>query len=289
MKYTILSILVGSLLLAGCGGSDNNNSNNSPKDNGGQGTQNPSTPLTTALINQMSGIALREALLSGLVDTLISGTDDVKDGAQCKTGSMTRNGNLIHFDQCTGLYEDSENAKVSGDIDLSNSNYSYKDFTLSFPDSGETQKINGVLKLSINEPVRSVKSTQIVLDMQALNSAKKLIPVNYTFTDYNLVWTSSDATHVQLQISTKLKSTGAEGGDFNMAFDNFMNPFDLQKDAEDNLVGYPSAGTLTVYDLNQSKNKITIKAMGVNQPAQYTSEGDQIFDKPVTWSDLLSY
>lgn len=290
MKNKILGILLtSSLLLTACGGSDNKtNDNQYGKDPNGNGGEPANKPLTIALTNTISGIALREALLSGLVDTLISGTDLALDNVSCINGTVKITGNVLQFDQCTGLYETDANAKVSGKIDVSNNSYSYEDFTLSFP-NGTTQKINGTLKLSINDPVRSVESTKIVLDMQIFNSAKKLIPVNYSFSDYKLIWTSSDATHVQLRISAKLKSTGNEGGDFNIAFDNFMTPFELQKNSDDDLVGYPYSGTLTISDLNQSKNKITIQAIGVNQSAQYVSLGDQDFNKQVPWRELLEY
>lgn len=290
MKNKILSIvLTSSFLLTACGGSDNKvNSSEQGKNPPQSGGEQNSKPLSLALTNNISGIALREALLSGLVDTLISGTDTALDRMSCINGTVKFIGNVLQFDQCSGLYEADANAKVSGKIDVSNHSYSYEDFTLSFPD-GTSQKINGALKLSINDPIRSVESAKIVLDMQVLNSAKKLIPVNYSFSDYKLVWTSNDATHVQLQISTKLKSTGAEGGDFNIAFDNFMTPFNLQKSKDDDLIGYPYSGTLTISDLNQSKNKITIQAIGVNQSAQYASSGDQNFNKQVTWSELLDY
>ena len=234
MKFSMLSILTGCVLLVGCGGSDDNDATTGNNEQTGTPTQ--PTPVTASLVNEMSGIALREALLSGLVDTLIAGGDDVKDGMQCKTGTLTRTGNLFHFDQCSGLYEDGENAKVTGDIDISNNSYSYTNFVIAFPD-GETQKINGSVKLSNSANVDTAEASKITLDSTEFNSAKKLISVNYTFTDYKLVWTPSDATHVQLQVSAKLKSTGREGGDFNMAFDNFNTPFNVQKDAEDELVG----------------------------------------------------
>ncbi|MCI3878729.1 hypothetical protein [Acinetobacter higginsii] len=290
MKYSVLGLLIGSLLLAGCSGSDNDNndSSNPPKNNGGSEQPNPK-PASTALNDAMSGIALREALLAGLVDTLIAGADEAKDGIKCKTGTITQTGNQIHFDQCSGLYEIAENAKVSGDLDLSNNSYSYKNFTLTFPQTNETQKINGSIKLSSAGNVRTAQAAQITLDAVELDTKGKLIPVNYTFDNYQLVWTSNDATHVQLQISAKLKATGTEFGDFSMAFDNFKTPFNVKKDAEDNLVGYPYDGILTITDLSRSKNIITIKAIGVDQKAQYTAVGDPVFDKQAAWEELLDY
>ncbi|NNP70540.1 hypothetical protein [Acinetobacter sp. Ac_5812] len=289
MKYSVLGLLIGSLLLAGCGGSDNDNndSSNPPKNNGGSEQPNPKPVVTTELVNEMSGIALREALLSGLVDTLISGTDDALDSGQCKTGTMARTESGLTFNGCEGMYED-DNVKVSGQVTTANDSYTFKDLTLTYP-SGETQKINGSLQILENPTSVKVTSTQLILDAQELNSAKKLIPINYTIKDYQLVWTPSDASHVQLQVSSKLKSTGREGGDFNMAFDNFMTPFNIQKNEEDDLIGNPFTGTLTITDLNQSKNIITIKALGANQKAQYTSVGEQSFDKQIAWEELLDY
>ena len=68
-----------------------------------------------------------------------------------------------------------------------------------------------------------------------------------------------------------------------------MTPFNIQKNAEDDLIGTPYTGTLTITDLNQSKNIISIKSLGVNQKAQYTSVGDQNFDEQVEWEELLDY
>lgn len=285
MKHSILSVLIGSLLLVGCGGGSSDNSTSTPsKDNGTQEPSGQSNSLTITQVNVISGIALREALLSGLVDTLISGTDEALDGTPCKTGSMTHSGNNYNFNACEGIYE----AKASGQVTVVGDSYTYKDLTLTFP-NGETQKINGDLQILESSTNVTAKSSQIVLDAQELNSSKKLIPTHYTFSDYQLVWTPSDASHVQLKISAKLKSTGREDGDFNIAFDNFMTAFNVQKNADDDLVGYPYDGTLIISDLNQSKNKITIKAIGINQKAQYTAAGDQNFDKQIAWDELLDY
>ena len=67
----MLSILTGCVLLVGCGGSDDNDATTGNNEQTGTPTQ--PTPVTASLVNEMSGIALREALLSGLVDTLIAG------------------------------------------------------------------------------------------------------------------------------------------------------------------------------------------------------------------------
>lgn len=285
MKYSVLSLFIGSLLLVGCGGSDND-SNSTSKNNDGSGQATPK-PITTEFIDEMSGVAVREALLSGLVDTLISGTDDALDGGQCKTGTITRSENSLTFNNCEGIYED-DNVKVSGQVIIANDSYTYENFTLIFP-NGETQKINGSLQILENPTSVKVSSSQLVLDAQELNTVNKLIPVNYNINGYELVWTPSDASHVQLQVRAELKSTGREGGDFNMVFDNFMTPFNIQKNAEDDLIGTPYTGTLTITDLNQSKNIISIKSLGVNQKAQYTSVGDQNFDEQVEWEELLDY
>ncbi|UUM29100.1 hypothetical protein NQU59_08480 [Acinetobacter colistiniresistens] len=289
MRYSVFSLFIGSLLLVGCGGSDNynNDSSSSSKNNGSSEQPSTKPAVTTELVNEMSGIALREALQSGLVHTLISGTDEVLDGRQCKTGTMTHAESSFTFNGCEGIYEEA-NVKVSGQVTTENDSYTFKNLTLTYP-SGETQKINGSLQILENPASVKITSSQLILDAQELNSAKKLIPINYTIKDYQLVWTPSDATHVQLQVSSKLKSTGREGGDFNMAFDNFMTPFNIQKNEKDDLIGNPYTGTLTITDLNQSENIITIRALGVNQKAQYTSIGDQRFDKQIAWEELLDY
>ena len=243
-----------------------------------------------ALFNHISGIALREGLLSGVIDTLVFGTDEILTDKPCTSGIYTKVGNIVKLDKCVGIYEINAKAvAATGTIDLTNS-YDFKNLLLQSP-NGESQNFTGAIKFDDTVTTATIMTAeQIKLVAKELNASNKLIDVNYTLSNYRLVWTPQDAKNIKLQVSAKLASTGGETGDFNVAFDNSTTPFYFKVNSDDEIQGYPYAGTLSIVDLKANANTITITTIN-DQMAQYKAVVDNktLIDQTKKWSELLGY
>ena len=278
MKVKHLSlILCSTLLFTACGSSHDDNTQT------GTGTGTGTDQTSIVLIDHFSGIVLREALFGGLFDTLLEGTDELVDGASCSSGSYAKTESIISLNNCVGIFEADGKASVSGSIDITKG-YSFKDLTLKFTD-GTGQLVNGLLNIEENSTGANLSSTSMTVTTQEMDSAKKLRNVNYTLSDYKFSWSKQDATNVRLQVAGKIVSIGGESGDFNVAYDSYSTPFYLKIDADENIVGYPYAGSLNIYDLKTSDNTVTITTIDA-QNAQYKANmnGKVLFDKTVKWS-----
>lgn len=281
-------MLCSTLFFTGCGGSndeyDNSDSNSSEQNPPGSGIANDAEIRES--LNNVAGITLREAMLSGVVDTLIFGTDELSEKIPCTSGSYTQVGNTITLNQCIGIYSD---AIATGTIDLSDMGYNFKNFKLQLS-NGESQIINGAI--NINEIMASTKLTsdKIELMAQEIDSYGKLINVNYVLTDYELIVTPQDATTTKLEVKAELASTGGEDGDFNVSFNNIEQPFFFKVNAMGDIQGYPYMGALHITDLNMLDNYITLTSIDATK-VQYKAEfgGRLIVDQTFNWSKILSY
>lgn len=288
MKIKILT-LVCTLALAACG-SDNDDTN----------PTNPTNPTTDetakALINEVSGIVLRESLGDGLIDSLVYGTDEILDNnIKCESGSYQKTANTVTLNKCVGVFEVEGKGSASGVIKFKQINdhsrdYEFNDLNVSFAD-GENQVINGGLNVNDLPSVATITVNQIKAVIKQFDQSKKLRTVNYVVDNYKLVWSAQDATNVKLQLSGKIAATGGENGDFSVAYDNTNQPFFVKKDAKnDDIVSSPYSGVMTIIDTKNNKNITTISALN-DQTAQYKAVLDDkvLFDETKKWSEILEY
>lgn len=284
-------MLCSTLFFTGCGGSNDDeydNSNNNPSEQNPPGSGTANDAEIRESLNNVAGITLREAMLSGVVDTLIFGTRQLSESEKvlCTSGSYTQVGNTITINQCGGVYSD---AIATGTIELSDTGYNFKNFKLQLS-NGESQIINGAI--NINEVMASttLTSDKIELMAQEINSYGKLINVNYILTDYELIVTPKDAANTELQVKAELASTGGEDGDFNVSFNNIEQPFFFKVNAMGDIQGYPYMGALHITDLNMLDNYIILTSIDATK-VQYKAEfgGRLIVDQTVNWSEILSY
>lgn len=282
MKNKILAMMVLSVfLLTACGGSDDDASGTGT----GTGTS-VGIKENRKLIEEITGIVLREAAVDGLMDSLIYGSDMVADGEKCSSGSYTVTNNVITFKDCVGIID--ESGIANGVIDT-NKGIEAKNLVIKYGNN-ESDTLNG--KLTIEESATSVKvtSSELTVVSQTLSSTNQPLAVNYALTGYQLTWTRQDASNVNIQVSGKLVATGGEWGDYKIAFDTTAKPLYLKIDADENVTSYPYAGTVMISDLNNTATSIVVSVIN-DQTAQFkaTVDGKGFFDEVVKWDDMFGY
>ncbi|WP_173911260.1 hypothetical protein [Acinetobacter sp. Marseille-Q1618] len=227
---------------------------------------------------------MREALLDGMVDTLVNGMDETLESAKCTSGAYQVTKTTITFNNCAGIFASDEGGTVSGSVDISKG-YDFKNFTIKFPD-GRQHVVSGLLEF--NDSDESIFTNQLLIAAKELNANKKLIDVNYTLSNYKLILKKQDANNAKIQLNGKLESKGGEHGDFKVAFSNDNTPFYLKINSEEEVVGSFYAGTMTIYDLNKTTNVVTITAINADK-AQHKAvvNGKVLFDEVKTWTQIL--
>ncbi|MDM1019566.1 hypothetical protein QSV37_04470 [Acinetobacter sp. VNK23] len=289
MKYTILSILVGSLLLAGCGGSDNN-SNSSPKDNGGQGT--PSTPKETVnwndqeTVNGLVGSAVSVLIPMGFTDGLITGTDDAfdNDNVQCKSGTITKTANKITFNDCKGLFGD--DVTVSGTVNktTTGNKYTYQ-YDKLIIDDGEKSTINGIVTAEGDDFNSTVTINNFKVSSIEIDEKKQKRTVEYLLNNYKFESKDMGNDAFSIKMSGESSSTGSEVGDYGIKF-NTEQPF-LFKNEDSNAYN----GLLKVSSMSNPQNYATVSANAdeTNVIYQSFSNNKLFINKTITWDELLDY
>jgi hypothetical protein len=288
MKLKLIAILCsGIFLMTGCGGGSDSQSSADQGTPGGNNQNNESSEAQVlAKVETSSGIALRETLMEGIVDTLVYGMDEIGESVPCKTGSWKQTGTVITLDKCTGIFESEASAVANGSIDVS-AGYNFQDLNLAFPD-GTTQIIKGKLLSTDSEILTQFKSDQIDILVKEPNGKGGFQSVSYVLSDYQLDWTPQGTADIKNQVKGKVKSTGREGGDINIAFDNSATPYLFKTDADGEVVGYPYSGVLNIQDLTDSTSTISISYLDA-QSAIFKAivKNKLLFDKTATWESLL--
>lgn len=298
MKKELISLILSSILLVGCGGSDN--------DSNGQQTTNPDTnnpdtsfnPKTLteeqklAMASSVFGILIRETLSVGAIDTIKYAMDDLiyyYDVTSCSSGSFKKVGDTYTFDQCTGIFENDEDTVANGTIIVSNNSYDVQNFSLSYT-NGEVQTFNGKFNNQVDNGVGGFTSDEFKVNVKKIDSSNQVLNELYVFSDYKYVWTNLDADSSKIQIQGKLKSSGTAYGDYKVVFDNFYTPFLIYYNGNELTDGYPISGVLTITD-SEHNLTTTVNAINTESAAQVkaTDNGKVISDKITSWDDMPNF
>ncbi len=284
------------LVMTGCG-SDNESQqgNNNPSGN------NPNTGLTEAqkekildVAEETGIISLKESLLSGVVDTLVYGTDEVDEDGECTSGSYNRVGDVITFNNCKGLYQavtglnQSQDLTVSGQVTITTDSYQYQNLILAAA-NGESKTVNGTLKL-VDTATTSTVSTDSLKVKATEKQGTATAEVDYTLTDYKLTYTQNSATEVALNTQGTLATTNSSVGDYSIKFETTA-PLLVQFDSgEDEVVSYPYAGTLKVTNIGYGSTT-TLTANNDKNTVRYvvTVADKELASGTKTWSEVLGY
>lgn len=291
-------MLLSSFVLVGCGGSDSDHQTvRQPDEHTGTNPEpnQPDSEVKTLteeqkvqLSQQFSGILLRETFVQGAIDTVMNSIEELLDGeAKCDTGTVKKTGNSYTFDQCVGVFEQADGASANGVVIVTNQGYEAKNLMLSYK-NGDQQTLNGVIKVQENGMQTTLLADNFKVNLNKFGNAQEKTNETYSFSQYKLIWTKLDAKTVKLQSQGKLNSVGSIYGDYNVTFDNFETPFLISIDLDENLVGYPSSGTITFIDASHA---INTQITAVNNTAQVkvTDQGKVISDQLVEWNKLFNF
>lgn len=301
LKFT--AICGALIMMTGCGGgggdSQSNGSNTNPN------TENPSTPLTEQQIQNIIAISnetvpgiARENLLHGIVDTLIYGGDQVLDGEKkCSSGSYTKTGDVVIFDNCKGLFETATGLNqhqyltvVSGKVTVTEGSYDYQDVVLLDADSGESQKVSGKFNISGNDN-NAVVTTDKLNILATEKTANAFADVTYLLENYKLNYDKKSGSELALTTIGTLTVTNSTVGDYKIKFET-TQPLFVQIDAaqDDAIVSYPYNGVLKITDLNNSATT-TLTANNDKKTALVSIIANQkeLANGTQNWADILGY
>ena len=294
MKHSLMytALLSATLVMAGCG-SDNDDSqpenNNPPVNNPDSGLSEAQKQKIIAVAEQTGTISLKESLLSGVVDTLLYGTDEADQDVNCTSGSYSKAGDVITFNNCNGLFKattglnQDQNLTASGQVTITEAGYEYQNLVLVAADGG-SKTVNGLLELSDTVSTDSLKVKTI--EKNGTASAE----VNYTLTDYKLTYRLNSATEVALNAQGTLAAINSSVGDYSVKFET-TSPLLMQRDPEeDEVIGYPYAGVLKV--TNTSYGSITtLTANTDKRTVRYVVSvaEKELASGTKNWSEVLGY
>ena len=287
-------------MLTGCG-SDNDNGNDANNNQNTGGNNQNSGSLTETqkqkildVVEETSEISLKESLLSGVVDTLVYGTDEADADEECASGSYTKNADVITFNNCNGLFKAAtglsqyQNLTANGQITIKDGMYQYQNLVLLNPDTGESKTVTGTLKLSGND-LSSVISTDSLTVKATEKNGSTFSDVNYTLQNYTLNYDKKSATELALATSGTLTASNSSVGDYKVKFET-TSPLLIQLDSEEEIISYPYAGELKVTNtgygsittLTANTDKKTVRYV-VNVAEKELASGTK------NWSEALGY
>lgn len=229
--YTaIITVIVG---LTGCGGSDSDDTSQNTEQGSNNTNNGSNLELTEAqrqkildVSKETTPISLKEALLLGVVDTLIYGGDQVLEAEkECSSGNYTKTGDVVNFDNCTGLFEVGAGLNqyksvtiISGKVIVKEGSYDYQDIVLLDTESGEKQKVTGKFNISGNDTNTIVTIDKLsVLGTEKINNA--FADVNYTLENYKLNYDKKSGSELSLSTSGTLTATNSSVGDYKINFE----------------------------------------------------------------------
>lgn len=253
---------------SGSGDTENNagngHSGGQETGNSNSGTHSTAEEKVIAVAEEVSAMSLKESLLAGVVDSILYGTEEAIAGVKCKSGHYARSGDVISFNQCIGLYKTRiglnqfEDVIANGKVTVKSGEMNFQDLVLSKPNSQESRTVTGVLKINENTIQAIISASNIsLIEKELINN--KLITVNYTLTDYELVHKHLSSTELSLKTKGTLKSVGSAVGDYSIAFKTepaLLITIDPKRN--DEFVGYPYAGTLLIEDLNNKSTTVLL-------------------------------
>ena len=114
--------------------------------------------------------------------------------------------------------------------------------------------------------------------------------MDYTLTDYKLIYTQNSATEVALNTQGSLSVTNSSVGDYSIKFEN-TSPFLVKFDSEeDEVVSYPYAGALKVTNTGYGSTT-TLTANTDKKTARYvvSVSGKELSSGTKNWSEVLGY
>lgn len=294
--YTaLLSVM---LVMIGCGDDNDNKSqqgSNNPSEN------KPDTGLSEIqkqkildVAEETGIISLKESLLSGVVDTLLYGTDEANTEEDCASGNYSKVGDVITFNNCKGLYQavtdlnQSQDLTVSGQVMISADSYQYQNLVLNAA-NGESKTVNGTLKLVDTATTNTVSTDSLKVKATEQNGTATA-QVDYTLTDFKLTYTQNSATEVALDTQGSLSVTNSSVGDYSIKFEN-TSPFLVKFDSEeDEVVSYPYAGALKVTNTGYGSTT-TLTANTDKKTVRYVVSvaGKELSSGTKNWSEVLGY
>ncbi|MEG6544765.1 hypothetical protein V6C59_02615 [Acinetobacter bereziniae] len=299
MKHPIIytALLSAMLVMIGCG---NDNDNKSQQGSNNPSENNPDTGLSEIqkqkildVAEETGTISLKESFLSGVVDTLLYGTDEANEEEECTSGSYSKAVDTISFNNCKGLYRAAtglnqyKDLTVSGQVTITEAGYEYQNLVL-VATNGESKTINGILKLSDSATVSTVSSDSLkVTAIEKDGSAS--VEVNYILTDYKLTYTLNSATEVALNTQGTLAAINSSVGDYSVKFET-MSPLLIQLNSEEEISSYPYAGALKVTNTGYGSTT-TLTANTDKKTARYvvTVADKELANGTKNWSEVLGY
>lgn len=306
MKKSLVctAVLSAILILTGCG-SDNNSANNTSQGSNNNGNNNQNSDLLTEEQKQVildtaketSSITLKESLLSGIVDTLVFGTDEAVAGEECSSGNYTKTDTTITFTDCNGLFKAAtdlnqyENLTAkSGKVTIKNGEYQYQDLVLINTVTGESKTATGSLKMTGDDNSAVISIENIIVKATEKNGVA-FADVNYTLEDYQLNYDKKNSSELALAVGGTLSVVNSAVGDYKIKFET-TQPLLIQIDSrnDDEVVTYPYDGTIKIEDLN-NKAVTTLTANTDKKTVRYsiTVNGKEIENGTQNWTDILGY
>ena len=297
MKRSIIytAVLSAMLMVTGCGGGDNDSEqgkNNPPVNHPDTGLSEAQKAKILNVAEETGVISLKESLLSGVVDTLVYGTDEVDEDRECTSGSYSKVGDVITFNNCKGLYHtatglnESQDLTVNGQVTITTDSYQYQNLIL-VAANGESKTVNGTLKL-VDTATTSTVSTDSLKVEATEKQGTASAEVDYTLTDYKLTYTKNSATEVALNTQGSLSVTNSSVGDYSIKFET-TTPFLVQFDAkEDEISSYPYAGMLKVTNTSYGSTT-TLTSNNDKKTVQYTvtAQNKTLASGTKTWGEVL--
>ena len=290
MKYKMAAaVVLGTLLLGGCGGSDDVIDNIKQEID----DKNKPTETTTAnwglekTVNTITHSALSTFVNFGFVDALVYGADEAVEGAPCSQGNYVKTSDKITFNNCRGLFDD--DTAVSGVINLSTNQYQYVDFKISY-DDGESSLVNGALKVTstANDTSGTIETNNLKVVSTEIDDNKKSRTVEYNLSAFKTSF-QEEGSNGAYSLSSEgiFKVKGSEIGDYSAKF-NTINPFRYKSNDEDS-DAYD--GQLKVVDTTNDKNYSILIANNDAKTLMYqaSSDGKQVINKTITWDEVYDY
>ncbi|MCH2016861.1 hypothetical protein MKX17_13155 [Acinetobacter ursingii] len=298
--YTaIITVIVG---LTGCGGSDSDDTSQNTEQGSNNTNNGSNLELTEAqrqkildVSKETTSISLKEALLLGVVDTLVYGTDEADADEKCSSGSYTKAGDMITFNNCKGLFKAAtglnqyQDLTVNGQVIVKENSFEYQNLILLDSNSGESKTVTGTLKFS------SGSTEEVITDSLKIKATEKngtaFADVNYTLENYKLNYDKKSGSELSLSTSGTLKATNSSVGDYKINFET-AQPLFVQIDAknDDAIVSYPYAGVLKITDLADSATT-TLTANNDKKTALLSVMAGQkeLVNGTQNWADILGY
>lgn len=285
------------LVMTGCGSDNDTESrqgNNNPSEN------NPHTGLSETqkqkildVAEETGTISLKESILSGVVDTLLYGTDEANEGEDCTSGSYSKAGDIITFNNCKGLYKAAtgfnqyQGLIASGQVTITEAGYEYQNLVL-VAANGESKTVNGILKLSDSATISIVSTDSLKVKAIEKNGSASA-EVNYTLTDYKLTYTLNSATEVALNTQGVLSAINSSVGDYSVKFET-TSPLLMQLDSEEEIISYPYAGALKVTNIGYG-SITTLTANTDKKTVRYVVSvaEKELASGTKNWSEILGY